>query len=690
MILYPTKDEYEWVGKEKYRQIALKGTGTLETKWKRKDGEIIDVLMSSTPIDETDLLKGVTFTVLDITESKRLQNALKESQERFVLVNEATSDGIYDWDLITNKLYYSTGWKKMLGYEEHELKNEISVWEKLTKPEDVEKTLEVLTNHLEGRSDKYEVEFKMRHKKGHWVDILSRGNAIFNEEGKAVRLVGTHVDITERKRDEIVKGAYIRLIDYALNHSSNELLIRFLDEAEELTGSSIGFYHFLEDDQETITLQAWSTNTLENMCTAEGKGLHYPVSQAGVWVDCITRQEPVIHNDYASLAHKKGMPEGHAMVTREMVVPVFRGGKIVAILGVGNKESDYAQQDVEIVQKLADLAWETVVRKQAEEFVLKERDRSANILQATNAGTWDWNVQTGEVWNDESWCNIIGYSLKELQPLETDFWQRNMHPDDAESTMSALNRHLAGKLEYYEAEFRQKHKEGGWVWIMSRGKVIEWTNDGKPLRMYGTHLNIDKRKLVEQELKNRNAFIQTVLDRLPIGVALNKFDEGNATYMNKKFEEIYGWPFDELKSVPAFFEKVYPDEKYRDEIIKRIMEDINSGIIERMHWEDIEVTHKSGEKRIVNAVNIPLFEQNTMVSTVIDVTRQKEYEKELEKHRNNLELLVKERTDELEASNEELEVTNEELHAQKTSLKKPFRSLTAHRQNLYSPRKWLH
>jgi GAF domain-containing protein len=99
----------------------------------------------------------------------------------------------------------------------------------------------------------------------------------------------------------------------------------------------------------------------------EASGEHYPISQAGVWVDCVRQRRPVIHNDYAALQHKKGMPEGHAPVIRELVVPVFRAGKIRAILGVGNKESDYTSQDEKVVQEMADLAWEIVERKLAEE-----------------------------------------------------------------------------------------------------------------------------------------------------------------------------------------------------------------------------------------------------------------------------------------------------------------------------------
>lgn len=154
----------------------------------------------------------------------------------------------------------------------------------------------------------------------------------------------------------------------------------------------------------------------------------------------------------------------------------------------------------------------------------------------------------------------------------------------------------------------------------------------------------------KEELERQNVFIQTILDNLPIGVALNNFEGGDATYINRKFQEIYGWPEEDLKNIARFFEKVYPEEAYRNEITKRIMEDINSGDINRMHWENVIITRKDGEKRVVNAVNIPLIEQNVMVSTVMDVSDRKRYEKELE-----------EKNEALAAQNEEYLALNEEL-----------------------------
>ncbi|HPR33429.1 MAG TPA: PAS domain S-box protein, partial [Prolixibacteraceae bacterium] len=134
---------------------------------------------------------------------------------------------------------------------------------------------------------------------------------------------------------------------------------------------------------------------------------------------------------------------------------------------------------------------------------------------------------------------------------------------------------------------------------------------------------------LNKELVEKNAFIQTILDQLPIGIALNTINKGEATYINKKFEEIYGWEKEEIGTVPKFFKKVYPDPVYREAIMNRIMGDIQSGDPSKMHWENVEVTTRNGTRKIVNAVNIPLPEQNTMVSTVSDITGLKKAEKAL-------------------------------------------------------------
>lgn len=145
-------------------------------------------------------------------ELNKANKKIEENEERFNLAMNATRDGIYDWNLVTNEIYYSPQWKKMLGYEDEDLPNDFSIWEKLTKPEDVKKSWEMQKELINKQRDRFEMEFQMKHKNGGWVDILSRAEAVFNETGKAVRIVGTHFDITEQKKTlNLLKDRQARL-----------------------------------------------------------------------------------------------------------------------------------------------------------------------------------------------------------------------------------------------------------------------------------------------------------------------------------------------------------------------------------------------------------------------------------------------------------------------------------------------
>lgn len=178
----------------------------------------------------------------EIAERKKTEEALKDSHERFRLAMKGANDGLFDWDLSDNTIYYSPRWKNMLGYAEDELANDFSVWEELVDSSDREKSWDMLTDYINGARDNFHLEFKMKHKDGHWVDVLSRAFLLRDERGDAVRVVGTHLDISEIK----YKDEQINVLSHALEQSPVSVVITDTDAKieyvnktfEEITGYS--------------------------------------------------------------------------------------------------------------------------------------------------------------------------------------------------------------------------------------------------------------------------------------------------------------------------------------------------------------------------------------------------------------------------------------------------------------------
>lgn len=214
-----------------------------------------------------------------------------------------------------------------------------------------------------------------------WQRWTHRG--IFNDGGSVAEYQAVGFDITELKLSEHITRASLEINEYCYGHTLDELLTKILDTAEELTDSRIGFFHFYDPDSNTLSLQTWSSRTLATICTAEGKGHRYPIESAGVWCDCIRLKQPVIHNDYASLPERKGLPDGHAPVLREVVIPILRSSRIVAVVGVGNKCTDYTDQDIETLQQLGKSAWNIIERKRAEESLREASIYTRTLIEAS-------------------------------------------------------------------------------------------------------------------------------------------------------------------------------------------------------------------------------------------------------------------------------------------------------------------
>ena len=168
---------------------------------KRKDGSVVDVEVhgARTRHEGRDAVIG---TLLDITDRKRVERAMRDSEERYALAAQGANDGLWDWDLRENRVYFSDRWQAMIGFGPGELGEDPDAWFDRIHPDDREKLFGDLGLHLEGRTPHLETEHRVRHSDGRFCWMLVRGAAVRDAAGKAYRLAGSQTDITDRKRAE--------------------------------------------------------------------------------------------------------------------------------------------------------------------------------------------------------------------------------------------------------------------------------------------------------------------------------------------------------------------------------------------------------------------------------------------------------------------------------------------------------
>ncbi|HMA96669.1 MAG TPA: PAS domain S-box protein, partial [Polyangiaceae bacterium] len=210
-------------------------------------------------------------------------------------------------------------------------------------------------------------------------------------------------------------------------------------------------------------------------------------------------------------------------------------------------------------------------RKEAEESIKNAQERLELALDGADLGIWDWDVASGTVSYDRRWAQMLGYPSEELDPtLHT--WERLVHPDDFAMAQCTLKDHLEGRTSTLEFEHRLRHRDGSWVWVLSKGRVCERDRDGVPLRVAGTHLNVTQRKQeelarreAEREAQQRAEEVRSLLESMSNSFVMwrTKLDDhGKVTdayfeYFNAAYARIAGFALEQVQGKSVL--DVWPD-----------------------------------------------------------------------------------------------------------------------------------
>ena len=412
----------------------------------------------------------------------------------------------------------------MLGYADHEIKNEFSEWERLTRSEDAKASWAMLNEVLERKRGRFEMEFQMAHKDGHWVDILSRANVIFNDDGKGIRVVGTHVDISERKK-----------MEKELRDGEEKYRLLY-----ENAGLGIGYW---TTDGKVISFNKTATENLR------GEPEDF-VGKSAV---------EVFGNVNGSMYLERITNAATTKQTQSYEDTVFLPGGEKTFLSTYNAVSA-ENGDVRGVQIIST---EITERKEMEKEILKIKTSLEDAQRIANVGNWEWDLRTNDAWWSDELYRIYGRE-KSLGPPNINNFYSNIHSDDIQHLEHAIKN--SKKTGEYKADYRLITYDTREVRdVHAEGKVF-FNDKGEPIKHFGVVKDItDQKKL---ELKLRQAQKMESIGNLAGGIA---HDFNNILSSIIGFTEL---ALDEIpKGAPIedSLQEVYSAGKRAKDLVKQIL-----------------------------------------------------------------------------------------------------------------------
>jgi len=283
----------------------------------------------------------------------------------------------------------------------------------------------------------------------------------------------------------------------------------------------------------------------------------------------------------------------------------------------------------------------------------EQAQRHQLMVESTAVGFWDWNIKTGETVFSERWAEIIGYTLEELEPVNIETWLKHCHPDDLVVSGAKLEEYWQGKTTLYACEARMRHKNGRWVWVYDTGRVVEWDEDGSPLRMIGTHLDINEHKKVQAEVHLSHQRMRLATESGGISVWEYDISNGEISW-DQGMMSLYGISEQSLPMTIDIWEKALHTED-RAWVMSKLNDSIRFG---RPFDFEFRILRPDESLRYVRTAATVMLDEHGLPSRMVgmssDITHQKVSEQALLRAKKEAEAAARAKSDFLATMSHEI------------------------------------
>ena len=577
-----------------YREVALKHG--LRACWSTpilsNDGMVLGTFAMyyrepRSPKPSDIRLIGIATRLTKIAlERDQSARARQDAQERLALAVYSANVGLWDWDLSTNKVYYSPEWKSQLGFENHEISNDFWEWESRVHPDDLERAKATVNSYLQNPYPSYQNEFRMRHKDDSYRWILAQASLLKDEQGRAVRMIGSHIDITERKQ-----------IEEDLRKSAQTFSVIFNKApfAAGLASFSDGMYIEVNDEFERVF------------------GFQREEIIGRTSLDLGMYPDPEIRARSAELFRKQGF---------------------VYNLDVKLRTRNGEARDVLINTDLVDIGGEKYIlttanditeRKRAEENLRQSEELFSNAFHVSPAGIIITRIADGKIKDaNEAFLDMFEFSREETIG-HTSIELKMLSPEErARLIQKQLE---AGGLRNFELLARSKS-----------GRLINLLFSSKPMEIGGeachitTLIDITERKQAEDEIRRLKEFDENLINNMAEGIVVQN-TEGYFTFVNPAASIITGYLSEEL--LGKHWTKFIPPDQH--DIVKKADKRRPAGEVSEY---ELDFLHKSGRQINLLVSGSPFFEKERFNGTMAVFTDITEHKQAGEKIRMQLEQLT--------------------------------------------------